>query len=63
MTADRTLSKPASDPDRSLAAVRRAVRLAVAEHKLRGEAVVVREGGRIKWVPADEIVVPDDDPA
>jgi hypothetical protein len=46
--------------ERSVAAVRDAVREALIEHKRRGEAVVVRENGRIKWIAAEDIVIPDE---
>jgi hypothetical protein len=45
------------------AAAQRAVRQALLEHKRAGNPVVFCENGQIRWVPADEIVVPLEPPA
>jgi len=42
------------------AAMRRGVRRALIEHKQRGMPIVVWENNQVTWVPADEIVVPDE---
>jgi len=49
------------DSARALAAVRRATRKALLDHKQTGDPVVTLVDGRIRWVPADEIVIPDED--
>lgn len=40
------------------AAVRRAVRKALKDHKRTGDPIVVYEDGEARWIPADEIHVP-----
>lgn len=47
------------------AAIRRAVRDAILDHKRTGDPIVVWRDGKVCWIPADEIVVPDlpDSPA
>ena len=42
--------------------MRLAVRDALIAHKRDGDPVVVWEDGRVKWIPADEIVIPDEGP-
>lgn len=56
------------DTARATRALRSAVRTALLAHKREGHSVVVWEDGRVKWMPADEIVIPelddsDQDPA
>ena len=57
-------SKPNSDPklsDEGRAiekAFRAAVRETLMEHKLRGLPVVSDDNGQVKWIPAEEIVIP-----
>lgn len=46
------------DPARTLAAVRLAVREALLDHKRRGNSVVVWDNGRVKWIAAQDIVLP-----
>lgn len=43
-------------------AFRAAVREALIEHKLRGLPVVGDDNGKVKWIPADEIVIPPEEP-
>ena len=38
----------------------RAVREALIEHKRAGRAVADCTGGRVKWVPAQDIVIPEE---
>lgn len=45
--------------DAVLAAVRRATRQAIIEHQQSGDPIVVWEDGQVRWIPADEIVIPD----
>ena len=42
-------------------AMRLGVRDALIEHKRDGDLVVTWEDGQVKWIPADEIVIPDID--
>ena len=44
------------------AAVRRAVRQTILEHKQSGDPIVICEGDQVRWIPADEIVVPELEP-
>lgn len=60
LTPAETEADHPTDWQRSAAAVRSAVRTALIEHKRRGEAVVVREDGRIRWVAPEDIIVPDE---
>lgn len=39
-----------------------AVRDALIDHKLRGLPVVGAENGKVKWIPAEEIVIPPEEP-
>jgi hypothetical protein len=39
-------------------AVRKAVREAVLRHKLLGNAIAVGRGGKVVWIPPEEIEVP-----
>ena len=39
-----------------------AVREALAEHKRAGRAVADCTGGQVKWIPAEEIVIPPEEP-
>ena len=50
-----------SETDAVAAAARKAVARAVAEHKRAGNPIAVWENGQVRWVPADEIVVNDDE--
>jgi hypothetical protein len=47
------------DVPRAVRAMRLAVRRALIQHKRDGDPVVVWEDGRVRWIPADEIVIPD----
>jgi hypothetical protein len=38
--------------------VRKAVREAVLRHKLLGNAIAVGRGGKVVWIPPEEIEVP-----
>lgn len=49
------------DSARVLAAMRLAVRDALIDHKRTGDPVVTLHDGRIKWIAAEDIVIPDDD--
>lgn len=42
-------------------AFRAAVREALIEHKIRGLPVVGDDNGKVKWIPADEIVIPPEE--
>lgn len=42
------------------AAVRSAVRDALIDHKRSGDPIVVYQDGKIVWVPAAEIEIPDE---
>lgn len=48
------------DPARTLAAVRLAVREALLDHKHRGNSVVIWEDGQVRWIAAEDIVIPDE---
>ena len=39
-----------------------AARDTLIEHKRDGDPIVVWEDGRVKWIPANEIVIPDEPP-
>jgi len=41
-----------------LKSFRKAVREALIEHKRAGQAVADCTGGVVKWIPADQIVIP-----
>jgi hypothetical protein len=41
-------------------AVQSAVRLALIEHKRLGQSIVVVENNEIRWIPAEEIEIPDE---
>ena len=47
------------DIPRALRALRLAARDALIEHKRDGDPVVVWEDGQVRWIPAEEIVIPD----
>ena len=51
------------DIPRALHALRLAARDTLIAHKRDGDPIVVWEDGRVKWIPADEIVIPDEPPA
>ncbi len=55
-----------SDRVGDIAGAQRALLLAVRDtliaHKRDGDPIVVWEDGRVKWIPADEIVIPDEPP-
>jgi hypothetical protein len=55
-------SELVQDSARALAAVRRAVRRALLDHKRSGDPVVTVQDGQIRWVAADDIVIPDEEP-
>jgi hypothetical protein len=40
------------------AAVKRAVRKALQDHKRTGDPIVVYEEGEVRWIPANEIRLP-----
>ncbi|HEY2839393.1 MAG TPA: hypothetical protein VGJ26_09600 [Pirellulales bacterium] len=40
-------------------AVQRAVRQALIEHKQSGDPVVICEGDQVRWIPAEEIEIPE----
>ena len=44
-------------------AFRRAVRKALLEHKRDGDPIVEWRDGKVVWVPAEEIVIPDEEDA
>jgi len=46
-----------NDVERILKEMQRAVREALARHKLAGNPVPVWEDGRVRWIPAEEIPV------
>jgi len=58
----QTLSQLLAESAKVEAAVREAVRDALAMHKRLGNPVATWEDGRVVWIPADEIPV-DDAPA
>jgi hypothetical protein len=41
------------------AAVQQAVREALIDHKRCGDPIVICENGEVRWIPAEEIVIPD----
>ena len=41
-------------------AIAKGVREAMRRHKLLGEPIVVWRNGKVVWVPAEEIIVPDE---
>ena len=47
------------DIPRALRALRLAARQALLEHKRDGDPVVVWEDGEVRWIPADEILIPE----
>jgi hypothetical protein len=49
------------DTSRATRALRRAWRRTLIDHKRRGDPIVIWEDGIATWVPADEIVIPEDD--
>lgn len=42
--------------------LRLAARNAVREHKRLGHPIAVWQDGKVVWIPAEEIVVPDEEP-
>lgn len=44
----------------ALRALRLAARDTLIEHKRDGDPIVVWQDGRVVWIPADEIVIPDE---
>ena len=62
MATVRKTSGPAPHPTRDeiLRAFNRGVREAMIEHKRADLPIVVWEEGKIKHIPADEIVIPDE---
>ena len=50
----------AKQSDAIAAAVQKAVRRTLEEHKKMGDPVVFGEGGIVRWVPPEEIVIPDE---
>ena len=54
---------PATNDDAVSRAFRRGVRKALLEHKRDGDPVVEWRDGKVVWVPADEIVIPDEEEA
>jgi len=47
------------DSARATLALRRAVRAALIMHKRDGEAVAVWEDGHVRWIAAEDIIIPD----
>lgn len=47
------------DIPRTVRALRLAVRDALIEHKRDGDPVVVWEDGQVRWIVAEDIVIPD----
>jgi hypothetical protein len=61
MQNNELLRRRFADPDEVLRLIRLAVREAVLDHKRTGDPIVVSgSDGKPVWIPADEIVVPED---
>ncbi len=50
------------DTDRVERALQRGVVQALIRHKRLGHPIVVWRDGKVVWIPAEEIVIPDDEP-
>lgn len=59
---DVTLRQMLADADAVDAAIRESVREALLMHKRLGNPVASWENGRVVWIPADQILVDDDNP-
>ena len=64
MPKGKTKSQSKTNDSRALeAAVERAAQAAVRDalilHKKLGNPIAVWENGQVRWIPADEIVIPD----
>lgn len=60
---DLAPSDRVGDTARTQRALLLAVRDTLIAHKRDGDPIVVWEDGRVKWIPADDIVIPDEPPA
>lgn len=60
------ISLPVSDSDAEALAIERALQAAVRQtlidHKRSGDPVVFCDDGQIRWVPAEEIEIPEPSP-
>jgi hypothetical protein len=61
-TEDRSPAELVLDTDRTMRAIRSASRQALIDHRRRGDPIVIWEEGHPRWVPAEDILVPDADP-
>jgi hypothetical protein len=50
------------DTDRVVRALHKGVVQAMIRHKRLGNPIVVWRDGKVVWIPAEEIVIPDDEP-
>jgi hypothetical protein len=46
------------DADTIITAIQRGVNEALLDHKRTGDPIVVWRDGKVRWIPADEIVIP-----
>jgi predicted metal-dependent phosphotriesterase family hydrolase len=63
MTTEQKSTEPidrCNDTAAITAAMRKGVRAALISHKQTGDPICVWEDGKVVWIPADEIVIPDD---
>lgn len=60
MSREPTPSERVLDSARVLHAVRLAVRDALIDHKRAGDPVVTMVDGQVRWVAAEDIVIPDE---
>ena len=49
-----------NDTARVTAAMNKGVRAALLSHKQTGDPICVWRDGKVVWIPADEIVIPDE---
>ena len=61
MMDDRPPSERVNDVEAIGRAMRQAVREALWQHKRAGNPVPVWQDGRVVWIPASELVIPDDE--
>ncbi|MDX1934003.1 MAG: hypothetical protein SFU56_15490 [Capsulimonadales bacterium] len=61
VSEDNLLGDTEEDGRRIDTALALGVRAALRRHKQNRQAIVVWEDGKVKWIPAEEIDVPDDD--
>ena len=59
-TKARDLEKPAMNSETIHQAFKKAVRKALAEHKRAGNPIAVYEDGKVKIIPPEEIVIPEE---